>query len=203
MIWTMIKGDLPSERGWTWSVTSLADTPETYFLQSLLAEHRFQEPLKNYRDGRMLIGLLDAWRNRLAQLESAGSTASLKRQLAHARKSGALPWAGTPIWLAFEPALAAPGSYDAPVAADPHPLLDLRAVDAPARFEGNFELLEQLRNRVDDLRGRLDAASREQGKLLEKITLTELDGQKREIERYLTEARFAVARIYDRQRKGG
>jgi hypothetical protein len=55
---------------------------------------------------------------------------------------------------------------------------------------------------VTNLRAQLTAAGNEQARLLQEMALIELDGQKRQIERYLIEARFALARLYDRQKRG-
>src|SRR3546814_8808105 len=65
MVETIVRRDLNSEAGWDWKLHDLPDAPETYFLQNLLAEHRFQEALKNYRDVRMLTRNVESWRVRL------------------------------------------------------------------------------------------------------------------------------------------
>jgi hypothetical protein len=131
---SLLRRDPDSERGWLWKVRDLPAVPETFFLQSLLAEHRFQEPLKRYRDARMLGSRVEAWRKRLDELEARGA--------------------------------AAPPS---------------------------------LRARLTALRPRFGALAAAQDDALESLSLRELEGQRAAIERYLTEARFAVARIYDRQ----
>ncbi|MDX1404525.1 MAG: tetratricopeptide repeat protein [Woeseiaceae bacterium] len=47
--------------GWYWKIESLPDYPESRFLFHLMATHRFQEGLKNYRDLTFLWKNLDAW----------------------------------------------------------------------------------------------------------------------------------------------
>lgn len=47
--------------GWYWKLEELPDEPESRFLVHLLATHRFQEGLKNYRDLRFLWRNLDDW----------------------------------------------------------------------------------------------------------------------------------------------
>jgi tetratricopeptide (TPR) repeat protein len=131
MVKTLVLRDTEPERGWMWRLRNLPDVPETFFLQSVLAEHPFQEALKSYRDARLLARHLDDWSKRAAELPGA----------------------------------------------------------APAT----------LRQRLDALRPRVNAVSTAQDDLLEAISSRELQGQRSTIERYLTEARFAVARIYDRQ----
>lgn len=49
--------------GWFWQLERLPDTDQTRYLYRLLAEHSFQEALKNYRDLRLLSGNLTAWRD--------------------------------------------------------------------------------------------------------------------------------------------
>lgn len=204
MVHTMIRDDIGSERGWKWRLTNLADTPETYFLQSLLAEHRFQEQLKNHRDALLLTRALDSWKTRLAELERSGpvvGSGSALRRLQRAGQSGQQHWPGTVVWLALATELGAPGAYDAPAADAPRVPLSLQTLAPPAVFTGALEQLRPLQERLDRLRPQTAAISTAQNRLLESLSLKELDGQKKQIERYLTEARFAVARIYDRQRK--
>lgn len=131
MVGNILRRDADSERGWLWKVRDLPNVPETYFLQSLLAEHRFQEALKLYRDAGMLARRLEEWKP--------------------------------------------------------------RAAGAPAT----------LRARVDALAVQAAALGTAQHKQVEALSARELEGQRATIERYLTEARFAVARIYDRGHEAG
>lgn len=202
MVETIVRRDIDSEKGWMWRLRDLPDAPETYFLQALLAEHRFQESIKNYRDARLLSRSLDAWAVRLDTLERTAGGGS-ERQLQRARKGWHPAWTGTVVWLNLETSLGAPGAYDAPLS-DAHAApFELQTLEAPATFEGRREQLKPLRDRLEALRPRSGAAGNAEDDLLEKISIHELEGQKKTIERYLTEARFAVARIYDRQLKGG
>ncbi len=47
--------------GWSWKLEALPEAPESRFLLHLLATHRFQEGLKNYRDLSYLLRNLDDW----------------------------------------------------------------------------------------------------------------------------------------------
>ena len=47
--------------GWYWQLSALPESPESRFLFHLLATHRFQEGLKNYRDLNYLWRNLDEW----------------------------------------------------------------------------------------------------------------------------------------------
>jgi hypothetical protein len=201
MVETIVRRDTDSERGWMWRLRDLPDVPETFFLQSLLAEHRFQESLKSYRDARLLTRHLDAWKKHLADLERGGPAGSIDAQLKHLRRNWQPAWAGTVVWLDLATALSAPGTFDAPATDAPDMPLELRTGPAPASFEGRAERLRPLRVRIDALRPRINAIGSAQDDLLEAISARELEGQRATIERYLTEARFAVARIYDRQQQ--
>jgi tetratricopeptide (TPR) repeat protein len=199
MVNTILRRDPDSERGWLWKVRDLPNVPETFFLQSLLAEHRFQEALKAYRDARMLGGRLDSAKKRIAELERGGPGDPAADPLSRLRRQWQPAWAGTVVWLAYATALSAPGSFDGPLSDAPAGPMELRATHVPDSFEGRAETLKPLRVRIDALRPRLAAIARAQDDVLEAISIKELEGQRATIERYLTEARFAVARIYDRQ----
>jgi tetratricopeptide (TPR) repeat protein len=51
--------------GWQWRLAALPDSDETRSLYELLASHRFQEGLKNYRDLQFLRGNLERWQQSL------------------------------------------------------------------------------------------------------------------------------------------
>ena len=53
------------EMGWFWNIRDLPDMPHARHLAQLLAQHEFQEALKNYRDLRFLQNNLDEWRDKL------------------------------------------------------------------------------------------------------------------------------------------
>lgn len=204
MVETIVRRDVDSERGWTWRLRDLPDAPETYFLQTLLAEHRFQEAIKNYRDARLLTRNLEAWKARIDDLgkgaASAGAAAS-GDAFARLRRGWQPTWSGTVVWLDYATTLGPPGAYDAPVDDGKPTPLGLQTLLPPVKFEGRLEQLKPLKQRIEALQPRARAIGATQDDLLETISARELDGQKRTIERYLTEARFAVARIYDRQMK--
>ncbi|MFP5305258.1 MAG: hypothetical protein ACLGI7_05455, partial [Gammaproteobacteria bacterium] len=207
MVETIVRRELDSEAGWEWKMLDLPDAPETYFLQTLLAEHRFQEALKNYRDVRLLARTLDSWSQRIGTVEATYGRedrppAQPDDLIRRARDGWSPPWQGLQIELRMERALSVPGAYAG--AAQPPPALRprLRLAGPPARFNGPLERARAAQQRITDLREPLKVAAAEQARLLEDMALTELDGQQEQIERYLVEARFALARLYDRQRKG-
>lgn len=208
MVETIVRRELDSEAGWEWKLKDLPDAPETYFLQTLLASHEFQEALKNYRDARLLARNLDAWKARLDKIQQSYVSEDdrpipdVKEAFARAKEDWKEPWQGLPVRLRAEETLSAPGTYDAPLAAAPRASLTLTATAAPRNFNGPYERAAALQTRIANLRELAAAAGGEQGRLLQQVALKELEGQRTQIEKYLVEARFALARLYDRQRRG-
>ncbi|MEQ1437935.1 hypothetical protein AAG565_01100 [Fontimonas sp. SYSU GA230001] len=207
MVETIVRREVDSEAGWKWQLLDLPDAPETYFLQSLIAEHRFQEALKNYRDLRMMMRTLESWSKRLAGVEVSYArgerpSANADEQVRRARSGWTPPWAGLPIRLRADTTLAAPGRYAAPAPETPAIRPALALSGPRSGFNGPLERARATQQRIAALRAPLAATAAEQSKLLQDMALAELDGQKRQIEAYLVEARFALARLYDRQIKG-
>ena len=106
------------------------------------------------------------------------------------------------VWLDIEfgDNLAEPGRYDRAVVTPPlrAPELKLASPPEPQVFHGTFEQVGDLRKRLDSLKPALIKMGDEQGRLLQEMASTELSAQKTLIEKYLVEARFALARLYDR-----
>ncbi|HSW11919.1 MAG TPA: hypothetical protein VLI06_03695 [Solimonas sp.] len=208
MVETIVRRDVDSEAGWEWKLKDLPDAPETYFLQSLLAEHRFQETLKNYRDMRMLARNVDAWRGRLDATESAWTSterepAVIPDLIARARQDQDRSFPGLKIQLRTEQRLSAPGAYTGALPKAPLPLAPLAVSSTPqGGFNGPYERTQVLKKRVANLRDVSSQLSEQQSQLLTEIAVKELQGQQRQIEKYLVEARFALARLYDRAQKG-
>ncbi len=208
MVETIVRRDIDSEAGWEWKLKDLPDAPETYFLQSLLAEHRFQEALKNYRDMRMLSRNIDAWRGRIDLADKSWTSverepAVIPELLSRAKQDSDNPFAGLKIQLRAETRLSAPGAYSGKLAAPAPAAAPLAVSTAPAGgFNGPYERAQGLKKRMDTLRSLAEQIGTEQDALLKAIAVRELAGQQRQIEKYLIEARFALARLYDRAQKG-
>jgi hypothetical protein len=69
--------------GWFWQLQAVPDAPRTRYLYQLLASHRFQEGLKNYRDLRIMQRNLEQWRTSLEAFDSmisAREQAALERE---------------------------------------------------------------------------------------------------------------------------
>lgn len=206
MVETIVKRDLDAESGWNWELKDLPDAPETYYLQTLLAEHRYAEALKNYRDVRLLARNLDAWDRRLVDMEKAYNTASrasvdTRVLFSRATAGREPPRSALQIQLATDLKLSAPGRYRKPLAktAPIRPQLKLAESPGGGAFFGTYERIGDLRKRLAALRPNLAKAGDQQGRLLQRLGTVELKAQKDQIEKYLVEARFALARLYDRQ----
>jgi len=218
---TMIDHDPTAESGWMWKLKSLPDAPETFYLQTLLAENSFQEALKNFRDTRLLQSHLEIWKKRLGDLQHTYQTRNGQEQdqdrpdltptplqasnaRAAAVEAGETPDAAAAKQLQLANHLTAyngQGSPDGPDSEAPVPL-QLAKSPGAEQFVGPFEHMQVLRTRIDALLPQLAAAEQAQGTLLQNIALDDLEKQKTVNEKLLTESRFALARIYDSELKG-
>ena len=70
--------------------------------------------------------------------------------------------------------------------------------DEPARFEAFAQRIAELGTRIAALTPRVAALGAEQQKLVQELAVAELERQKLRLDDYATQARFAVAQIYDR-----
>ena len=98
--------------------------------------------------------------------------------------------------------LSPEGSFRTPLPALPITTPELQLAEMPGNFRGTYERSQALRGRLDNLSGQVAVAATEQARLLQSMSLQELEAQKKQIERYMVESRFALARLYDRQRRG-
>ncbi|MDP3857415.1 MAG: tetratricopeptide repeat protein [Stagnimonas sp.] len=205
MVETIVRRDIDSEAGWNWRLRDLPDAPETFYLQSIIAENRYQEALKNYRDVRFLARNLDGLRGRINTLDSLYASqpqgdVSPAELIERARSVRKLEKPKLKLHLRMDVLLTAP--YSEPATPAALPPLQLQLASTPPRFNGARERSAELRQRLDSLRGLLADAGNEQSAVLQEIGLRELAGQKKQVERYLVEARFALARIYEDRLKG-
>ena len=206
MVETIVKRDADAESGWTWRMTDLPDAPETFYLQSLLAEHRYQEALKNYRDARLLVRNFDGWRRRIADLqhsfvERPPSETPVELLFAQAKRRNLVRLRLDPPPVLREDRSLRPYT-EANVAAEPNPPLALRLTEAMPKFDGPYERMQALAARIDALRPQLETLAERQSKLLEVVAMRELESQKKINEKYQVDARFALARIYDKAPRG-
>ncbi len=213
MVDTIISRNGDADSGWTWKLKDLPDAPETFYLQSLLADHPFQEALKNFRDIRLLIRDTDAERQRILDLQAAYDT-RVTQSVSPRELQQRIGTLSNDANLGYQPdfrpqlqmaqmLVASPYDDKAKTGDTPAaPPVKLRLPNAPAKFDGPYERLDALKARLDALSPHLKAAEDAGGKLIQRIALNDLDAQRKLNERFLVEARFALARIYDRQAHG-
>lgn len=202
MVETMMRSDADAESGWMWELRDLPDAPETYYLQTLVADHRYAEPLKNYRDVRLLARQLDAWKASIDKMDLAflGSSRPAVEpavQFARAKRRWKPGHEKMSLRLREATQLSAPGLYSGRILPGGTATTALRLSEVPTHFDGPYERLLSLKKRTESMRPLLSSVARESARRLRKLGLDELNAQKAQIEKYLVETRFALARLYD------
>lgn len=200
MVETIVRRDIDSEAGWNWRLRDLPDAPETFYLQSVIAQNRYQEALKNYRDIRFLARNLDGLKTRVDQLDAVYANRPVDNtnvllQIERAKAGRKQEKAKIKLKLRADVQLTAP--YSVPAKPEALRPLQLRLAEAPPKFNGARERSADLRNQLAALRPKVAGAGGEQAIVLQEVALRELAAQKKLIEKYLVEARFALARIYE------
>jgi len=212
MIATIIHRDADAETGWEWHLHDLPDAPETFYLQNLLAENRFQEALKNYRDVLLLSRTFNAWMVRLNTMQAAYGerrlhAAPVETVVDYARKEA--PEA--PKYNVVDrPQLKLSDHLSPPddthvVDSTPAQPLQLAAAATPNAqvFSGGvWERIEALKARTTRLQPQLDSAAAREKVQIEAMAIAELELQDKTAENYLVDARLALARIYDHHDAG-
>ncbi|MFX9184998.1 hypothetical protein ABTN69_19510, partial [Acinetobacter baumannii] len=79
---------------------------------------------------------------------------------------------------------------------EPTVIAPLQVAPSPPskQFEGTYERLEAIKARIATTRPKLVEAAAAQAKLIEALAQADLANQRRQTEKYLVEARFALAR---------
>ena len=262
------------EMGWFWSVRDLPAMPHARHLAHVLAQHSFQEALKNYRDLRFLANNLETWRDKLGTFDdmlgtrrkafaeklpdvqtSAGALriaplrerqAALAQLLQKAELAGdgmafadtrqhallqrisdvksALqnPPEGLDVATAQQRVRLAEGALTWDLA-QAYPQRSWQAQrdlqttqdtlaqaeqseaalrqaqrDEPARFDAFGTRIATINPQLQTEMARVDRLSREQALALQDIAITTLREQQERLAQYSTQARFAVAQLYDR-----
>lgn len=210
MIETMIRRDRDREAGWNWRLRDLPDAAETYYLAEVLAEHSFQESLKNYRDLKQLQRRLARQRASLNEHSRGQNRVSVPPSELFRQKLAGQP----PLWQGIQPAL----KLESSLGRFPRnetlegllawtyryaPKIDLNLVGAPRDFvSAPSQSIQTMTARIDDLLMQINQVIREQRKLLENIAVAAMQQHKSTLTRYLIDARFALARLYDQVDKG-
>lgn len=203
MVETMIRRDRDRQAGWTWRLRDLPDAAETYYLAEILADSTFQEALKNYRDLRQLQRKLARDRSQL-QDGSVDRAPVPAPELFRQRLAGQPPlWKSMKVPLRLETGLrrfprnetlegllAWTYRYASPVT--------LRVEARSGDFvEAPNQAAQQMIDRMDNLLERINDVIRKQRDLLEAVAVSGLEEQRALLTRYLIDARFALARLYD------
>jgi hypothetical protein len=266
------------EMGWFWGVRELPDMPHANHLATVLAQHEFQEALKNYRDLLFLTRNLQEWRDKLSvfddmltnrrkafaerlplvrqraseiaigplqqrhaaasalvtageaaadgvafadakQLDLLGRVARVQTALKNAPNTvessadsttardrarlaaGALTWQLAQdypgrVWQAKKQLqtivdeLATAQRLDAALAQAQR--------DEPVRFDAFAQRIATMRPVIDALLPRVAALSKEQQQAVQGIAVAALARQQERLSMYSTQARFALAQLYDR-----
>ncbi|HEU4459170.1 MAG TPA: hypothetical protein VFR90_08625 [Methylibium sp.] len=265
------------EMGWFWTIAELPELPHAGHLKLVLAQHKFQEAFKNYRDLRFLENNLDGWRDKLVVYDDMlanrkrafeerlpkiraeqGALGIDKLQARRDRLAGELQAAeqaadgaafaddgqrelqrrlvaiqevlgrlnpandDAETARARERARLAAGVLGWNLAQDHAPRLweaqkAMKVTDAelgeatrrdaalaqaqrdePGRFADFAKRLALLDGRVKALIPRVAALSKEQQGEVQELAVAELMLQKERLAEYATQARFAVAQLYDR-----
>jgi len=274
LVEALVDSNPGEEMGWFWGVRELPDMPHAAHLAHVLAQHEFQEALKNYRDLIFLTKNLQEWREKLsvfddmlanrrkafaerlpvvraraseigiaplrqrhataADMVAAGATAADGLAFADAKQrdllervanvqaalkdapdsadiavsrerarlaSGALTWQlaqdyPARVWQAkqqlqsISDELATAQRLDAALAQAQR--------DEPARFDKFDKRIAAVSPVLDALVPRLAALTKTQQQAVQGIAVAELTRQQDRLGVYATQARFALAQLYDR-----
>jgi hypothetical protein len=82
LVEAVLAADDPEIGRWYWELDGLPDTDEARYLYLLVADHRFQEGLRNVRDLQALASHLQTWRDNLGAFDDIVDT----RRAAHAER---------------------------------------------------------------------------------------------------------------------
>ena len=205
MIETMIRRDRDREAGWNWRLRDLPDAPETYYLAEILGEHRFQEALKNYRDLKQLQRKLVRHRSTLEMASSGAGQASVPAPELFRQRLANQP----PLWQNITPDLR----LETSLGRFPRnetlegllawtyryaPKIALQLEDQHGPFvQGPSQSALAMMERIDVLLEQINPLLQRQRALLESIAVAGMQEHKAMLTRYLIDARFALARLYD------
>ena len=76
----IVRNETRGEMGWFWQLKALPDAPESRYLYHLLAQHEFQEGLKNYRMMRFMERNIDGWSSSVAAFDDMLATRRVRYQ---------------------------------------------------------------------------------------------------------------------------
>src|SRR5664280_2327650 len=271
LIDSLVEQNPGDEMGWFWRIRDLPSMPHARHLAQVLAQHEFQEALKNYRDLRYLSQNLDDWRDKLVvfddmlatrrkayadrlpqsreqisvdalakrrdaiaadiargELEADGVVFADDKQLALLERlravrkmvddpvatadmpaqrdrvrllTGVLSWQlsqdfNSRVWITKRELATIDGEL---AEADRKAkALEVAQHDEPIRFERFGQRIAAIRPLLQVMIPRVAGLSREQRTEAQDVAIAELTNQQQRIASYTTQARFALAQLYDR-----
>jgi len=209
-----------TELGVSRRLESLPQSDETRFLYAVMAGDQFQETLRNYRDLLFLKGNLAGWKadvsafdDMLATDRAAASAGS--EQVVPVADIAALRQRRTELAQRLSAAEAASGTVDAPEAVAVRRTLNEAGIaigdledrqlhmrpntgGSPTRLDGFSTRIATQRAAIERLSGSVDTALQHQADYLQALAIRQLVQQQERLRSYMGEARFALARVYDR-----
>ena len=220
MISALLAEQGATELGVSRRLESLPQSDETRFLYAVMAGDQFQETLRNYRDLLFLKANLAEWK---ADVSAFDDMLATDRAAASAGSEQTVPMADiaalrqrrTQLAQRLSAAEAASGVVDAPEAVTVRRTLNeagiaignleerqlqLGAGSAAAspRLQGFADRVATQRANIDRLSGSVDTALQHQADYLQALAIQQLVQQQERLRSYMGEARFALARVYDR-----
>ncbi len=274
LIDTLVEQNPGEEMGWFWKISDLTDMPRARHLAQVLAQHEFQEAMKNYRDIRFLSRNLEDWRDKLVVFDDMLATrrkafaerlplvrerqqqidieALVKRRegvaaevvageaagdgmafadakqlelldrLKEVRKIVESPTADEEVFKARDRVRLVAGVLSWQIAQDSvgrlwdakveleriegelaeakaHAVaLSAAQRDEPIRFDRFAQRIAAMTPVLKVMIPRVAALGREQREEAQEVAIAELSGQQQRIAGYTTQARFALAQLYDR-----
>ncbi|MEN8720567.1 MAG: hypothetical protein ABF296_09935 [Oceanococcaceae bacterium] len=205
MFETLIRNKPDQFSGWAWRATELADADETWYLAELLASSTFQEALKNYRDLRQLERRLNRERADLERGRS-GLLASVSADILIRRERSAFT---EPLFPGLSPQLQMATTLGAfPRNETLEGLLSWTYRFNPKHAltltrglgqipDGEDPALRAVLTEIDALVADIRSSLPQQRALLNDLALKTLNEQRDAIRKYLVEARFSLARLFD------
>jgi len=107
LVASLLEADDPGVGRWYWELATLPESTEARYLYHLVADHRFQEGLRNVRDLAALSGHLEDWREKLAAFDDMVGTRREAYLASEPRLRAGLERADLPALEARRDALAA------------------------------------------------------------------------------------------------
>lgn len=205
MVKTIVLRSADDYSGWSWTLTDLPDAVETFYLQKIIADHLYQDALKNYRDLVQIQKRLEQDRKTLAGLR-LNYVAGLYPKYPHslyiipAQPSHAEPgdWPSLRLSRTLESTAGAAINRAAPPSTRALGI-ELSVAPPPPHFNGLRDQSTHLIRAIKILQPKVDKLQQAAHQRLQDIALQALKQQDNTARKYLVQVRFALARMYDHE----